>query len=152
MKILVRLLIAAAVLWAAYEFGRPWLTRQLDDAGLHRRGGGPVASGCFEAVEAAVSGFGDTALAYSRPPVDLDRWSDALASAQSDSSRARDACACADVDEGARQACAGALEVLDELEAFHRHADDTLQSGQPPIDFARRQQQLYELLERARRR
>jgi hypothetical protein len=151
MKILVRLVIAVALLWAAYEFGRPWLSRRLDDAGLHRRGGGPVASGCFEAVESAVSHFGEVVLAHTRPPVDLDRWSDALAGAQGRASDARDACACGDVDEGARAACGRAVEVLDELEAFQRHADDTLQSGEPPVDFARRQQELYEQLERARR-
>jgi hypothetical protein len=151
MKLLIRFLILAAVLWVAYEFGRPWVSRQLDNAGLHRRGG-PVASGCFEAVEVAVTQFGETTLANMKLPVDLDRWGDALSAAEGRASRARDACACGDVDEQARTACEGALEVLDELEAFQRYADDTLQSGQPGLDFARRQQALYEHLERARRR
>jgi hypothetical protein len=51
-----------------------------------------------------------------------------------------------------RDACAAAIEVIAELEAFHRHADETLREGQPPVDFARRQQDLQESLDSARRR
>jgi hypothetical protein len=153
MKLLVRITIAAVVLWLAFEFGRPWLARRLDDAGLHRRDSGSgAAAGCIDAVETAVEQFGESMVDQLRPPLDLDRWDETLAAAEGRALRARDQCRCDEASEDERESCLAALGVLDELEAFHRHADDTLRSGQPAIDFARRQQELLEGLERARGR
>jgi hypothetical protein len=150
-KLALRLALALVVLWLAFELGRPWLDRQLDDAGLRRRGGGTAANGCLDAVERAVEQFGESVVAQLRPPLDLARWEETLAVAEQNARHARDECRCDEATEASRESCDAALEVLDQLDAFHRHVDDTLRSDQPAIDFARRQQDLLEGLERARR-
>jgi hypothetical protein len=151
LKLLVRVAIIAALVWLLVEVGLPWLARRADDAGLvaRERGGAPGA--CAERVEDAVERFGEAVLPHLSPPVDLERWERTLASAEDRSARTREECRCDDTASGESESCRAALEVLDELEAFQRHVDDTLRSGQPPVDFARRQEALLEGLERARR-
>jgi hypothetical protein len=151
-KVWIRVAVAIALLWVALEFGRPWLSSLMESSGLHRRGSGDRPGRCLEAVESAVERFGETVLGHLKPPVDLDRWSDDLARAEDRAHRARDACRCDEASEVERASCLAGLGVLDELEGFQRHVDDTLREGQPPVDFARRQQGLLERLERARGR
>ncbi|HUP21927.1 MAG TPA: hypothetical protein VNB06_03195 [Thermoanaerobaculia bacterium] len=151
-KVWIRVAVAIALLWVALEFGRPWVSSLLEDAGLHRRGDSDGSGRCLETVENAVERFGETVLGHLQPPVDLDRWSDALESAEDRAHRARDACRCNEASEAERTSCLAGLGVLDELEGFQRHVDDTLREGRAPVDFARRQQGLLESLERARGR
>ena len=152
MKLLLRFVLVAGMVWLAFELGWPWVSRQFEGSGLHRRAGGDGGGACLDAVESAISQFGESLVDHLRPPVDLDRWSDTLAAAEESAVRSRDTCRCDQAPDLERDACAAALAVIDELEAFHRHADDTLRGGAPPVDFARRQQDLQESLERARRR
>jgi hypothetical protein len=155
-KVWIRVAAAIALLWVALEFGRPWVSSLMEDAGLHRRGDrderGDGSGRCLEAVESAVERFGESVLGHLQPPVDLDRWSDTLESAEDRAHRARDACRCDEASEAERASCLAGLGVLDQLASFQGHVDDTLREGQPPVDFARRQQGLLESLERARGR
>jgi hypothetical protein len=143
-------LIALAILLGIGYFiitqAGPWLSRQMGGSGTaadFEDDGG--ASYCVDLAFAANQQLGDTVRQFGHPPVDLDSWTDAMWSVESDINDASNSCTCsADACRIASQALSEMRDQLSQLDSLVRGT--AAGYGNP----ARQQERIVDLLNEAK--
>lgn len=145
---IVKFLVVLVILYFAYTAGWPWLQEQLGRVSKSTAGtggGGGEGGRCVEMAAAASASFGGEIPRFSRPPVDLDAWGAVVSSTQRQIADAQTECACA------LDSCRKASDALSELSGMVYEFDSGFRgAGGMPINAARQQERIDELLAEAR--
>ncbi len=142
---LMKLIIFAAIVFAAYKFGWPWVQKQGflgTKSSVSSKGGN---GGCVDVAMAASDAWGSGVTRFMNPPVDQSAWSDFRSDIDGRISRARSACDCADVS------CAKVRAAMTDLSSLVSDMDNAVRSGAPPtLDIVGAQDRIDTTLNEAR--
>ncbi len=148
MEKIIKWAILAAILYAGFVYGRPYIQDLIDGASVS--GGGASgessdAGACIRQIERARDSFAK-AMAKASPPVAIESWNSSFAMSSGRLNQARDRCGCTG------DACDAARDAIDALDDLMSEWDGAIQSdGTPPLNGARDIERIDDLLEKARR-
>ncbi len=145
MSKLIKIGVLVLLVYLAITKLPPLLDKVTDmGSGLGRKSSSVSQSQCVSAAERASESFTDEMRNYSRPPIDLEAWSQSLESVRAHINEADARCNCD------RSSCHRAAEALGELNGLIAEFDNSLRGDGVPMNPARRQETIDRLLKRAR--
>jgi hypothetical protein len=142
---LVKLVVAAVVLFLLLTKGVPWIKQH----GSFGSGSTVTASkpddSCVPYGESASSAWSSGVMRFANPPYDLSAWSDFQSSIDSKIRKAEEKCAC----DGA--SCVKVREAMSDLRRLVAESDSGIRgNAAPPSDLVQRQEQIDNTIEAAR--
>ncbi|HEV2721142.1 MAG TPA: hypothetical protein VG323_14060 [Thermoanaerobaculia bacterium] len=141
---LVKLLLLAAILFAAWKYGLPWIKQQTSHA-AEASATGSAASSCIVDAERASSSWGSGIGRFANPPYDVEAWS--RFRADIDSKIATAETSCSDSSESSQKA----RSAMRDLRSLVADLDSAIRSGAPPAgDIVQRQEAIDAQLDAAR--
>ena len=129
---IIKLVIAAAIVFAAWKYVVPWVKEKggRDDKTLVAGGG----ASCVRSAERASEAWGSGLARFTNPPYDVDAWSGFRSSIDSKINAAEADCDCR-IDS-----CAKAREAMRDLRSLVSDLDSTVRNGGSASDFVQRQE------------
>lgn len=142
---LVKLIIAALVLFILWTKGLPWLKQ-------HGSLGSPASlstsdtnDSCVSYAEAASNAWSSGVVRFANPPYDVASWSDFESSIDSKIRSAEEKCTCA------TDSCGKVLDAMGNLRKAMSDSDAAIRgNAPPPSDLVQRQEQIDNAIDAAR--
>ena len=147
MNKVINLVLLAAIVWFGYTQVLPWF-RSLGTGSGSRSFKGDTGTGedaeCVDAARQAAEVFSEEMRAFSRPPIDRDKWDSAYLRIENRIDRAAELCDCA------RPACDTAQSGLADLRDLGGDfASAARGDGAPPLNAASALSRAYDKLDAA---
>ena len=129
---IIKLVIAAAIVFAAWKYVVPWVkAKGGSGAETAVEGGG---SSCVRSAERASETWGSGLSRFVHPPYDAGAWSSFRGSVESQINAAELDCDCR------KESCDKAREAMRDLRALVNDLDSTIRNGSSASDFVQRQE------------
>ena len=133
-KTLIKLVIAAVVLFVLWKQGLPWLTKQQS-----AKPGASTSAGtnCVFEARGASDYWGGTLAHFANPPYDMQAWDDFKSKVDARIGRAEEKCSCEE------DACKLGKQAVAELRGLVGEMDSAIRNGlSPPSDAVQRQERI----------
>jgi hypothetical protein len=132
---IVKLLVVAAILFAAWKYVVPWVKGQAGKTGTESTASSPGSS-CVQRAEQASEKWGSGLHQFANPPYDLNAWATFRSDVESNINAAETECDCAG------ESCEKVRGALRDLRALVNDLDSTLRNGSDASDFVQRQERI----------
>ncbi|HYC90826.1 MAG TPA: hypothetical protein VEO54_16535 [Thermoanaerobaculia bacterium] len=130
---IIKLLIAAAIVFAAWKYAVPWVKAKAGGSGAETAVEGGGAS-CVRSAERASEAWGSGLGRFTNPPYDPGAWSTFRGNVESRINAAEADCDCR------AESCTKAREAMRDLRALVSDLDSTIRTGSSASDFVQRQE------------
>jgi hypothetical protein len=138
---IVKLLVVAVIVFAAWKYAVPWVQRQ--SAGTTEEAAEGGGGSCVRSAERASETWGGGLRQFANPPYDLNAWSSFRGSVESSINAAEADCDCAE------ESCEKARSAMRDLRALVSDLDSTVRNGSDLSDFVRRQERIDDTINEA---
>lgn len=145
MNRILRWLVILALVYFGVTEGVPWLRNRLSPRSLREPQGMNPAADCIDAATVVNEALADKVRRFGRPPLPIDRWTEAMDEMQDRLDEAELLCGCP--GEACRLGREAVSEVGTQLAYFDSAVRGTLGATENP---AVRQEHIFDLLRRAR--
>lgn len=142
---LIKLIIAAAVIFVLWTKGMPWLKEHGGPGAASSSTASSSDNSCVSYAEAASSRWSSGITRFANPPYDIAAWGEFQSSVDSKIHTAEEKCACVN------ESCSKALEAMGALRSLLTDSDAGIRGNSPPpSDLVQRQEQVDNTIDAAR--